>query len=146
MMLIYFPVCLEACYNDCGDYMDAKTIEKTYALIDAIKAHPDYTALKEARRALDASQEVSELSKTFKACEADYNEAKRHGQHHPDYSRYKTAFQSAAHALFAHPLVKEYKACERRMNAHLQDIATTLASGVSARISVENSLNLSIGG
>jgi len=122
--------------------MKQEIIEKTYELVDEIKAQDSYKRILVLKNEIDNNPQINELVKTFQKLNEKYEEVTKYGKYHPDLKKVKQDFSTAKVNLYTHDVVKEYKALEKELQRELNLISTEIAVAVSSKIKHPNELGL----
>ena len=122
--------------------MKQEIIEKTYQLVDEIKALDSYKRLLQLKQFIDNNDEVKELIYQFQKEHQKYEETSKYGKYHPDLKKVQLSFQKAKEELYTNELVMEYKQLEKELQNVLHHISKEIAETVSAKIKHPNEFGL----
>jgi cell fate (sporulation/competence/biofilm development) regulator YlbF (YheA/YmcA/DUF963 family) len=122
--------------------MKQNAIEKTYELVDEIKAMDSYQRLIELKRMIDQDELILSLISSFQKEHQRFEETSKYGKYHPDLKEVQRSFQQAKQELYTHPVVQEYKQLEKELQQVLHHVSKEIATAISSKIKHPNEFGL----
>lgn len=122
--------------------MKQEIIEKTYELVDELKAQDSYKRILELKKEIDQNPEIKKLVEAFQKLNIKFEEVSKYGKYHPDLKTVQQDFSKAKTALYTNEIVKEYKTLEKDLQRTLDHCSSEIATAVSAKIKHPNELGL----
>lgn len=122
--------------------MKQDIIEKTYDLVDEIKAKKSYVRLLELSKIIKSDLNIHELIENFQRLNRKFEEVSKYGKYHPDLKQVQKDFSKSKEALYTNVIIKEYKDLENSLQHDLNTISMELALSISKKIRHPNELGL----
>ena len=122
--------------------MNTDILQKTYDLVDEIKALEVYKELLKLNKIINEDQTILHLVEAFNKQKNKYEEAKKYGKYHPDLKQIQLNLQVAKENLYNNDIIVSYKKCEKEIQSLLNNISKELATTISSKINHPNELGL----
>lgn len=122
--------------------MESKILDKTYELIDEIKAKKEYQRLLELNEVIKKNDKIKELINDFNKAKIKYDEVIKYGKYHPDLKQTQINLKEKKETLYENDIMKEYKSLEKQIQKELDIISIKLSQTISKKIKHPNEIGL----